>query len=659
MDSVKGIQIEDLYELTSVSDPRVSTDGKEAIYVETTISKEKNDYISNIFHLDIDTGERQQWTFGEYRATSPRWSPDGSKLLFLSNRTGKSQIYVMNRNGGEAKKITDLPYGVSNPIWSPCGSKVAFTSMLEKDEDFATPKEVSEEIKPLVVEKMKYKSDELGFLDNRYKQIFIVDLYTNEVEKVTNTEMNYELQAWSPDGSKLTYTGDDSDDLDFSFQSDVFLLDVKSTKIEKLTNGVGFFAKVTWSPNGEYLALIGNEQEYKNATQGKIYLYHFATKSLHCLTEEMDLPIGDYTNVDYLQGVTDRGVVWSKDHYSFYFLASDQGNTVLYYGNTDGAMYPALLSEEQHIYGFDLHSESQEVLLSLSTSTKPGELYHLHVPTGELKQKTDVNKRFIDSRSLSSPESFQFDGREGMTVHGWMMKPIGFQEGEKYPLVVEIHGGPHTMYGNTFFHEFQALAANGYAVLYINPRGSHGYGQQFVNAVRGDYGGNDYHDIMDAVDYAIQHFSFVDETRLGVTGGSYGGFMTNWIVAHTDRFKAAVTQRSISNWISFYGVSDIGYYFSEWQMLADLHDVDTLWKHSPIAYVDNVTTPLLILHSEKDYRCPIEQAEQLYIALSRQKKKTKFIRFPESNHNLSRSGKPSLRIARLESIVTWFNDHLE
>lgn len=205
----------------------------------------------------------------------------------------------------------------------------------------------------------------------------------------------------------------------------------------------------------------------------------------------------------------------------------------------------------------------------------------------------------------------------------------------------------------------QVLADKGYAVLFTNPRGSHGYGQTFVNAVRGDYGGMDYADIMSGVDYVLEHFDFIDETRLGVTGGSYGGFMTNWIVGHTDRFKAAVTQRSISNWLSFYGVSDIGYFFTEWEVGCNVwDDPERLWHHSPLKYVKNIQTPLLILHSEKDYRCPIEQAEQLFIALKHLKRETKLVRFPEANHDLSRSGPPALRLERLNHIVGWFEQHL-
>lgn len=238
------------------------------------------------------------------------------------------------------------------------------------------------------------------------------------------------------------------------------------------------------------------------------------------------------------------------------------------------------------------------------------------------------------------------------------MKPSQFKDGEKYPLIVEIHGGPHTMYANTFFHEMQLLAAQGYGVLYVNPRGSHGYSQTFVDAVRGDYGGGDYEDIMAGLDEVLREHFWIDAERLGVTGGSYGGFMTNWIVGHTNRFKAAVTQRSISNWISFFGVSDIGYYFTPWQIGADMTDPEKLWHHSPLKYAKNIETPLLILHSELDFRCPIEQAEQLFITLKSMGKETSFVRFPDNNHNLSRTGTPSLRIERLTQIITWFKNYL-
>ncbi|MBM7586464.1 dipeptidyl aminopeptidase/acylaminoacyl peptidase [Bacillus pakistanensis] len=656
MSSRKEITAEDLLKLKSVADPRLAPNGKEAVYVQTNIDEEKNDYFSHLYHLNIETGSISQWTFGEYRNKSPRWSPNGKQVAFVSNRLDKNQIFILSKDGGEARQITDCENGATNPVWSPCGTKIAFSSSIDLNEK-EKPDETKEVLKPLEVVRMKYKSDDHGFLDGKKNHIFVVDIETGEHSRLTDEQRNYQLQGWSPDGKFITYTGDEQEDNDFSFKSDVFLLHSITGEKKRITNGGGWFGQVTWSPNSQYITYIGHEREFENATLSKLWLYNVEEETIMCMTNELDMPVGDYMVIDFQQGVGNPGVIWSQDNQSFYFLATDHGNTVLYYGNLDGEMYPALL-DDQYVYGYDLDSNSQKILLAISRPTEPGDLYYLDVPTGDLQRLTDVNNEILQEKQLSQPEAFEFEGAEGLLVHGWLMRPTAFEEGRKYGLIVDIHGGPHAMYGNTYFHEFQMLASSGYAVLYINPRGSHGYGQQFVNAVRGDYGGNDYRDIMDAVDYVLKKYDFIDEEKLGVTGGSYGGFMTNWIVGHTDRFKAAVTQRSICNWVSFYGVSDIGYYFSEWQIQSDLGDVEKLWKHSPLAYVGKIDTPLLIIHSEKDYRCPIEQAEQLYIALKRKKKETKFIRFPESNHNLSRNGKPNLRVERLNYIKNWFNEYL-
>jgi dipeptidyl aminopeptidase/acylaminoacyl peptidase len=651
---------EDLYRMKSVAAPELAPNGEEAVYIETHLSKDKNDYISNLYHINLQTRSRVQWTFGEDKVFLPKWSPDGSKLVFVSNRSGKNQLFLLNRDGGEARQITFCESGASNPVWSPCGRKIAYTTFLEMGKELSVSKKTNEleEVKPFVTSQLKYKSDDRGFHDNKHSQIALLELETETNIRITDDENDYGLCGWSPDGNFITVSGDDAEEKDFSFQSDIFLLDPETKMLQKITDGKGYYGQASWSPNGKYVAYIGHKREFENATHSKLWVYDCSLKEHRCLTEVMDFPVGDYMNSDSLQGVTNPGIVWSNDNESFYFIASDHGNTILYYGNIEGAMYPALLGEEQHIYEFAFDAQRQSMLIALSRPTEPGDLFSLHVPSGEVKRITDINKEWLAEKELSSPESLWMKSKDGLDIQGWLMKPVGFEKGKKYPLILEIHGGPHTMYGNTFFHEFQLLAAKGYAVLYVNPRGSYGYGQHFVDAVRGDYGGNDYEDLMAAVDFVVDEFEFIDSERIGVTGGSYGGFMVNWMVGHTDRFKAAVTQRSISNWISFYGVSDIGYYFSEWQIQSDLHDVEKLWKHSPLAYIKHIETPLLILHSEKDYRCPIEQAEQLYVGLKRENKVTKFIRFPESNHNLSRTGKPSLRVERLKAIIEWFEEYL-
>jgi dipeptidyl aminopeptidase/acylaminoacyl peptidase len=653
----RGVVAEDLYRIKSVTDPQLSPDGKELLYVQTTMNEEKNEYQSHIFYMDLEARENVQWTHGEHRNMTPRWSPDGKKIVFVSNRTGKNQLFLLPKYGGEAKQLTFFTNGAQHPVWSPCGTKIACSISIKEGESLEEGHEQEKELQPIEVEWMKYKQDGLGMVDGSRSHIVVIDIETGEVEQITEGDTDFRLQSWSPDGRYIAYVADQSEDKDVSFHEDVYLYDRKTNTHRKLTNASGFYDGVTWSKNGQYLTFIGHQREFENATLSRIWLYNWENEELQCFTSEFDAPVGNYLLGDVQQGIVTPGVLWADDHHSFYFMATDRGNTGIYYGSCAGEIYPALL-ESQYVYGFTLDAARHRGVVAISTPTDPGDLYFIDFTTGEKERLTDVNKEWKEEVLLSEPEDFEYEGAEGWTIHGWLMKPARYKEGEKYPLVLQIHGGPHMMYGFGFFHEFQLLASQGYAVLYVNPRGSHGYGQTFVNAVRGDYGGNDYVDLMKGVDYVLSRYSFIDEERLGVTGGSYGGFMTNWIVAHTNRFKAAVTQRSISNWISFYGVSDIGYYFSEWQIGGDLDNMEKLWKHSPLAYVNNVETPLLILHSEKDFRCPIEQAEQLFIALKRKKKVTKFIRFPESNHDLSRSGKPSLRIKRLHYICEWFQQYL-
>lgn len=659
----RPIQAEDLYHLKSVADPQLASNGKDCIFVETVMLEEENKYSSHLYYINVNEKSKPvQWTFGEYRNHSPRWSSDGQKVAFVSDRSGKGQIYILDITGGEARQLTSCLNGVTAPVWSPDGTKIAFNVALKNGESLSSSKRSGEKEEkkpvPLEVDKMRYKSDANGFWDGNYNQVAIVDVQTGEVELLTSGEHDYQLQSWSPDGNYVTVTADLSENKDQSFQSDVYLIHVETKEAKRLTSSTGYFGNATWSPNGRYLSMVGHESEYKNATLSKIWIYDMETENFDCLTRESDLLIGDYAIGDFQQGAVTPGILWGEDNHSFYFLATDHGNTVVYYGTLEGELYPALL-DTQHVYGLSTGGKVDRAVVAISKPSYPGDLFLLHITSGELVQLTNVNEEFLQETILADAEPVEFPSSDQWDLHGWLMKPVNFKEGDKVPLILEIHGGPHAMYANSYFHEFQCLAAQGYAVLYINPRGSHGYGQQFVDAVRGDYGGKDYEDLMDAVDYVLANFDFIDEKRLGVTGGSYGGFMTNWIVGHTNRFKAAVTQRSISNWISFYGVSDIGYYFTDWQIKSGLNDIETLWKHSPLAYVEQMETPLLILHSEKDYRCPIEQAEQLFIALKHRNKPTKFIRFPEANHELSRSGKPNLRISRLNYIAGWFNEYLK
>ncbi|MFX3673817.1 MAG: prolyl oligopeptidase family serine peptidase [Paenisporosarcina sp.] len=655
----RRMTIEDLSKLVSVTQPTLAPNQKEAVFVHTKIDDKENTYQANLWHVDLDSKEITQWTHGKEKNSSPLYSSDGTKLAFLSTRDDKNQLYILSTKGGEAKKVTSFEKGVSSFQWSPCGKKIWFSASVKEGKKFTDEPDKEEKKKPeaYVVDKMKYKMDGVGLLpQDSFKHIGLLDLESEEVTQFTQGNHFYGLQALSHDGTKIVINVNRSENQDFEFRQSLYLVDVESKKETTIMEEDGYFGGAAFSFDDQKLAFVGSEAAYKNATHSELYVYDIESGTREMLTEGLDAPVGDYVVADHQQGPGAPPVIWTKDNH-LYFQVSTMGDVRLYVASLEGEMYPAT-GEDEHVYGYDVAKTGGFALVTVSNPTKIGELYLHTIATGERQTLTSFNHSFENEVELVPAEAIVYKGDKEWDVHGWLMKPADYVEGEKYPLIVEIHGGPHALYANTFFHELQLLAAQGYGVLYVNPRGSHGYSQEFVDAVRGDYGGGDYEDIMKGLDAVLAENSWIDESRLGVTGGSYGGFMTNWIVGHTNRFKAAVTQRSISNWISFFGVSDIGYYFNEWQHGADMTDVGKLWNFSPLKYAKDIETPLLILHSEKDFRCPIEQAEQLYITLKHMNKVTGFVRFPEADHNLSRNGYPNLRYTRLEQITGWFEKYL-
>ena len=661
------LEKEDLFKIQSVTNPQLSPNNKEAVFIKTNIDEKDNKYYSQLFHLTLDTNEVTQWTFGKERISSPKWSPNGEQVAFLSNRNDTNQLFIINKAGGEAKKITSVESGINSFIWSPCGEKIWMTSSLKEDATFTDPadqsKDEKEKEKPTayVVDKMRYKMDGLkghGLKkQDVYSQIAILTLQDESIEQFSEGKHAHSLYDISPNGKKVVVGVNREDQDDYNFRQPLILVDVETKNETVLVDHEGYYGGAKFSYDGRYIAYVGSDATYKNATHSNVYIYDIENGLTQNLTEGIDAPVGDYAVADTQQGVDSPSVIWTEAN-DLYFQLSNLGDVQLYYASLDGAIYPAS-PEGEHVYDYAISKDGQLAIIAVSNPTFPGELFAYEIAKGERTQATHFNDEWLNEVKLSKAEPIVYTSTNDLQVHGWLMKPAAFEVDKKYPLIVEIHGGPHTMYANTFFHEMQLLAAQGYGVLYVNPRGSHGYSQDFVNGVRGDYGGGDYEDIMAGLDYVLAEESWIDADRLGVTGGSYGGFMTNWIVGQTKRFKAAVTQRSISNWVSFFGVSDIGYYFTPWQIGTDMMDPEKLWEHSPLKYVKNVETPLLILHSELDFRCPIEQAEQLYITLKSMGKETSFVRFPDNNHNLSRTGTPNLRIERLNHMVSWFEKYLE
>ncbi|WP_062236180.1 alpha/beta hydrolase family protein [Fictibacillus sp. FJAT-27399] len=647
-----GISAEDLYRLKFVSDPQVSPDGEKVAYTVKRINKDKN-YESHLYICTLSSGATVQWTRGSHNDTSPRWSPDGKLLSFVSDRSGKNQIWLISAEGGEAEQLTSNEGSASSPVWSPDGKSLLAAITVKKETDGVN------RLRPLEVTELQYKADGRGMLKGEYSQLFLIDRETRNETKLTSGLNDHFGAAWSPDGDKIAYSKSRANEDTVSYASDLVIQQLGGEE-KIVSHGTGAFTDPVWSADGEYLAYFGQTFEHGSATLGNLHAVHLDSSVTICLTKNFDEHAGDAVIGDMHYGHAAPKAAWSKDRKGLYFIATLNGNSSLHYATLEGVV-SQITNQDCHLYGCAVDSENDYAIFAASSPVIPGDLFYASLSNlAEEVRLTDVNSEVLSEIVLSHPEEFRFTNDEGNSVQSWLLKPPGFEEGKKYPLVLEIHGGPHGMYGNTFFHELQMLAASGYVVLYSNPRGSYGYGQQFVKACMGDYGGGDYRDLMAAVDYVLSHYDFVDMEQLVVTGGSYGGFMTNWIIGRTSRFKAAVTQRSISNWLSFYGVSDIGFYFTKWEVGYHLfEDPEKLWQHSPLRLSSRMDTPLLILHGEEDYRCPIEQAEQLFIALKQQDKKVKFVRFPKADHNLSRNGDPGLRVARLQYIVSWFDQQLE
>ncbi|MGZ9584471.1 prolyl oligopeptidase family serine peptidase [Paenibacillus marinisediminis] len=665
--SKRRITAEDLYRFTWISDPTVNPVNDRIAYVSRTVKSDKSGYQSRIYVTEVSGSSHTAFTQGE-QDSAPSWSPDGSKLAFLRKVDQKNQVWFIPADGGEACAVTSAEQGVNSYAWSPDGGMLLYSSKVKLGESTsATDTEEQEQpAKPgkqaVVVDRLRSKADGAGLLDSTLRShLFVYEIGNGCTTSITSGEYDVTDFAWSPDCASIAYTtklvDDETVDPDLTLKNDLFIVDRDGNKHRRVTNSQYSIGKPVYSPDGSKIAFLASDHSYFNATTTKLYTVNCNTGEVACLMGELDLHLGNSAVTDMKMGPS-ASPVFSSDGASIYSLITTEGSVHIGKFSIEGGC-EVITTGGREVIQFAKTNNDQEMILVAANDLMPGELYRLDTASLDEVQLTKANALLWDELELSKPESFWFEASDGGKVQGWIIPPVGLQPGDKVPAIVEIHGGPHAMYVNSFMHEFQLLAAQGYAVMYCNPRGSHGYGQQFVNACRGDYGGRDYMDVMELVDYVTAHYHYIDTDKLGVTGGSYGGFMTNWIVGHTNRFKAAVTQRSISNWISFYGVSDIGYFFTEDQIGGNAwDDLERLWKHSPLAYVNQIETPLLILHGEEDLRCPIEQGEQLFIALKRQGKKTQFVRFPGASHDLSRSGHPELRVERLNRIAGWMNDIL-
>ncbi|HLY21239.1 MAG TPA: S9 family peptidase [bacterium] len=656
----RRMTIDDLTAIPVLDDPRLSPDGAQVAFTVMRADRDANTYRISVWLVPAAGGAPRQLTTAPAKDTAPRWSPDGTRLVFLSDRGGDKQVWVIPVGGGEARALTAGKLSPADPVWSPDGRWIAFVGKPEPARPRGGASEPGDsDVK--VIARLRYKQDGEGFWDGRWKQIFVVSADGGPARQVTGGEYDHLTPAWSPDGALLAYAGNASPDADLSNTSDIWVVPIDGGSPRPLTKSAGPASAPAWSPDGRTIAYVGHDDACWGATNWGVWTVPAAGGEPVCLTAQEDRSVGHHITTDSRVHPASGGLTWSRDGGRLVFMVADGGSTQIASIAAAPAADRAIRLETRgnhELIGCSLDGATKRVACVESDPATPGEVAVFDLG-GEMRRLTDLTGPALRPLALARPERFQFESVDGWTVEGWVMRPTNPVHGPKAPCVLEIHGGPHAAYGNAFFHEFQVLAAEGYGVVYLNPRGSQGYGQRFTAATRHDWGGKDYEDLMRGLDHVLAAHSWIDPERLGVAGGSYGGFMTNWIVGHTRRFRAGVTMRSISNAYSQWGTSDLAYMKGMWEYPGDPWEAPQFYlERSPITYVRQMRTPLLILHSEQDHRCPIEQGEQLFIALKKQGVPTLFVRFPNESHDLSRNGQPRHRLERLRHIVAWFRRYL-
>ncbi|HVB08843.1 MAG TPA: S9 family peptidase [Bacillota bacterium] len=648
-----GMRIEDLLDFRFPGDAQIDPAGRRVALVLSEFDRERNGYKSSIWLADLEGGSPRRLTWSGRRDRQPRWSPDGARLAFLSERAGEDQVWVLDLEaGGEARQLTSRKGGVSAFTWSPDSRSLCLVGRDPRPEPQSPPGPDAR-----YITRLRYKANGEGYRDDRRAHLYVADAATGECRQLTQGPWDDAEPAWSPDGRTIAFTSARGDEADPWFGPDLYTAPAAGGDAQPLVHKAGGLSAPAFSPDGAQVAFLAGAGR-ESGENIDIWLVPARGGDARCLTRAFDHHAGCAVGSDLRRDAGQSGPVWVRDGRSLLAIFADGPAARLYrFDATTGACTIAAGEGAVTVSSFSATADGGLIAGICGDATHPAEAWAW--AGGDPRPLTSFNADVLSTMELSAPEHVAYESFDGQMIDAWVLRPLHAEAGRRYPLILEVHGGPHAAYGHGIFHEFQIFAALGYGVLYTNPRGSIGYGEAFTQACVDDWGGGDYKDVMAAADMACS-WDWVDPERLGITGGSYGGFMTNWVIGHTTRFAAAVTLRSVVNFFTKYGVADNGWMHNSRELGgADLWaDEEKVFYHSPLRYVRNVKTPTLVIHSDEDYRCPLPEGEQLYVALRRLGVPTAFVRFTGENHELSRGGKPANRLERLRQMAAWFDRHL-
>lgn len=649
----KSVRPEDMYDLHFPSDPQISPDGKKVIFVKKWIHQKDQKYYSNLHSVDTVRGTVVQFTRGNQNDFKPRWNSNGKQLIFIRSTQEKSELLSFYGGLGEPMPLISMDDGEIKEVgFSPDNKWVA---VLIQKYDVSGEERKKEPVKR-DIDRLFYRLDGEGFRQKIPVQLYIIKSRGGRLIPITDVPQDVTDFCWNADGTGIYYVTNDHEDPDKHMDEDsIFLYSLKEKKHVRIEKPAGPVGWLQAGPYDKYLYFSGHFKPGHSwgAVNSEIQKLNLNTGEIHSLTVSLDRTTDMVTLGDITPSFVKQKAVFQTPDSILFTVSSEGANPLLHCDLNSGEITP-LLDGPECAVSFSMASNGKSVAIHLAQMERPDEIWLLELNHDEkhFRRITFLNDDYMNSVTCNVPEEYHIPS-DNAVIQSWLLKPPGFNSKKKYPLLLQIHGGPRAQYGYTWFHEMHVFAAAGFVVLYTNPQGSQGYGHTFADAITGQWAEPAMNDLMAAVDYFLE-LGFIDPDQCFVTGGSYGGYMTNWVVGHTNRFKAAVTQRSICDLASFFGTSDMG-----WDLEADFHAVP--WKNpelyakwSPITYADNINTPLCIIHSEKDLRCPVEQAEQLFVRLKHDKKPVRLILFPEESHGLSRGGRPDRRVERLKIMLEEF-----